>query len=38
MPAPVLAAAFGYNHVITTSLAAEAGATWARYAGGERRR
>jgi hypothetical protein len=38
MPAPVVATAFGYQHVTTTRLAAEAGTTWARYAGGEHRR
>jgi hypothetical protein len=38
MPAPVVASAFGYHHVTTTRLAAEAGTTWSSYAGGDHRR
>ncbi|WP_433709388.1 hypothetical protein ACQP2U_23070 [Nocardia sp. CA-084685] len=32
MPAPVVAAALGYHHLTITRLAAEAAATWGRYA------
>jgi integrase len=32
MPAPLVADALGYHHVTTTRLAAQAGATWSRYA------
>lgn len=35
MPAPVVATAFGYHHVTTTRLAAEAGTTWSNYAPGD---
>ncbi|OJF11966.1 hypothetical protein BG844_23270 [Couchioplanes caeruleus subsp. caeruleus] len=32
LPAPIVATAFGYHHVTTTRLAAEAGTTWSNYA------
>ena len=35
MPAPVVADALGYHHVTTAKLAAQAGATWSRYASGD---
>jgi hypothetical protein len=35
MPAPIIAEALGYHHNTTTKLAAEAGATWGRYASGD---
>jgi hypothetical protein len=35
MPAPVVADALGYHHVTTTRIAAQAGATWGRYASGD---
>ena len=35
MPAPIVADALGCHHVTTTKLAAEAGATWSRYASGD---
>ena len=38
MPAPVVADALGYRHANTTRLAAEAGATWSRYAAGDHTR
>jgi hypothetical protein len=38
MPAPVVADALGYHHVTTTRLAAQAGATWSRYAPGDHTR
>jgi hypothetical protein len=35
MPAPIVAAALGYHHITATRLAAQAGATWRRYAPGD---
>ncbi|WP_199193046.1 hypothetical protein [Amycolatopsis sp. BJA-103] len=35
MPAPVVADALGYHHVTATRIAAQAGATWSRYAPGD---
>jgi hypothetical protein len=35
MPAPVVADALSYHHVTATRLAAQAGATWSRYASGD---
>ena len=35
MPAPVVADALGHHHVTTAKLAAQAGATWSRYASGD---
>ncbi|MGW2378146.1 hypothetical protein [Kitasatospora sp. NPDC001683] len=35
MPAPVVADALGYHQVTTAKLAAQAGATWSRYAAGD---
>lgn len=35
MPAPVVADALGYHHVIATRIATQAGATWSRYAPGD---
>jgi integrase len=35
MPAPIVADALGYHHVTTAKLAAQAGASWSRYAPGD---
>ena len=35
-PAPVIADALGFHHTTTTRQPANAGATWSRYAAGER--
>src|SRR5664280_2425950 len=35
IPAPVVADALGHHHVTTAKLAAQAGATWSRYASGD---
>jgi hypothetical protein len=35
MPAPIVAEALGYHYVTTAKLAAQAGATWSRYASGD---
>ncbi|MGI8313163.1 hypothetical protein [Saccharopolyspora hattusasensis] len=35
MPAPIVADALGYHPVTTSKLAAQAGATWSRYAPGD---
>lgn len=35
IPAPIVADALGYHHATTTKLAAQAGATWSRYAPGD---